>query len=358
MKPAWVLTLGLALGVLAACSLSTKFEEEGRPCDENGACASGFSCSDAGVCEAVGANNCASCPAGTQCDPASNPPQCVATTCDNRICAVGFKCVEESGTTRCRPIFPPTYGHSCVRDTDCSVDGPNQICYAGTVQQSSGARRPGFCIEKCPAAGAACQTAGATCQSFKTSLNNAEVLLCVTPKLVTPCDNDATCAPGQLICTVFDHPNVGPAMFCDSPLSGGAGVGQACTVTAGTGGQLCGNGLCIPREPAAGQASTCGQPCNATSCATGSCQLVEFATPAESRFLPMCIAQSTACASCAAGPAACGPDAPHCTTYNGAARCLAACSPSGGVGSGCPAGFSCSPVDGANRCVPLTNACP
>ena len=355
----WAFCLGLMLGGFSACSLSAKFEDEGRPCDSSGLCAEGFTCVE-GACQALSGNSkCQSCPADTLCDEGSG--LCVATTCAARACAVGFTCVEESGTTRCRPIFPPNYGHSCIRDTDCSVDGPNQICYAGTVQQSSGARRPGFCIEKCLAPGAACQTTGATCQSFKTGLGTAEVLLCVTPKLVTACESDAVCTPAGLLCTVFDHPGVGPATFCDSPLSGGAAVGQACSVSLATG-ALCANGLCIPREPAAGQAATCGQLCGAATCGAGtSCQLVEFRTPAEARFLPMCVAQVTACLSCdsgAGGAAACGADAPRCTTFNGAPRCLAECAPTGGTGSTCPTGYTCGSVDGANRCVPTGNACP
>ncbi|HZH02388.1 MAG TPA: hypothetical protein VEY30_01310, partial [Myxococcaceae bacterium] len=331
------LAAGMALGALVgACSLSARFEEEGRPCGAGGTCAQGYSCVE-NECRAVD-GACPECPEGTVCDPSSRT--CIASSCATRICAVGFSCVEEESGTRCRPILRGL-GQSCTRDAQCTVEGPGRVCYSGTVQQSSGALRPGFCVETCTSPGAACQTPQATCQNFKLGLGASDVNLCVTPQLVSSCTRNADCGSGDLICTVFDHPQVGPASFCDSPLKDGAGIGEACSTAAG-GGALCANGLCVPREPAAGQAARCGELCAEGTCQSGSCQPVEFRTPAQARFIPVCVTESTACRPCPSGAAACGADAPRCTTYGGQPRCLAECALDAGPGSTCPTGYTCN----------------
>jgi hypothetical protein len=176
--------------------------------------------------------------------------------------------------------------------------------------------------------------------------------VCLVPDAVRTCSTPAAC--GSLTCTVFAHPALGSARLCDAPLAGGAAAGEVCG-PAGTP-PACANGLCVGRQEASGE-GTCGVPCEEGSCQEGTtCLPVELPVAGGVRHLPMCVPGPTHCADCTDSPAACGADAPHCSTLGDKLRCLAACSPEAGV-EACPSGRSCQQVGESFRCVPSTGVC-
>ncbi|MBI3180906.1 MAG: hypothetical protein HYZ28_02045 [Myxococcales bacterium] len=346
------LALLAALVLAGACSLLVRFDPEGQPC-EGTKCLLGYACvlgkcvSDAGP-----PDECGGCGLTERCSPTMK--SCVPNTCQFRRCPVGTRCSEASGLPACQAISKPELAHSCRDEADCET-GRN--CYLGAVQlNSNGALRTGICVERCGFLDAC--PSGATCQTFAIGLDAGEVRFCAPTGALYRCTNDNDCREHDLVCTVFDHPAIGPSTLCDSPTAG-ASPGQTCTLLAGDGGSLCANGLCIPRQPSGVQATTCGELCDvradASTCALGRpCALVEFHVVGDFRHLPMCVSAPTACAKCQSD-ADCGPDAPRCTSNGIETRCLAACSPSAGAFPRCPSGYGCVMVpSGATRCIPVS----
>ena len=124
------------------------------------------------------------------------------------------------------------------------------------------------------------------------------------------------------------------------------------------GGNLCGNGLCVPRPPNDGWPATCGELCDLTTCsAPRQCALAEFSVVGVVRQVPLCVPRLTRCADCLLDAGACGPDAPRCTKLGNEMRCLSACSPDAGGFPQCPAGHNCLSQVGGYRCTPVAGAC-
>lgn len=365
----FAVALGAALVSASGCSFLLSYDPEGQPCDSSGECLAGFVCVNDQCVRAPdgGVDGCA-CRAGEFCSPSTR--KCLPNTCEYRRCGVGQSCDDDGGTPTCRDIVQPNLGSICSNDSQCG--DPKRVCYRGAVQMNSngGDLRTGACVETCSGPGQPCQTPGAQCRTFSLGADGGQVFLCVPDAVFTPCINDDACRDHGLVCTVFDHPAIGPATFCDTPLPSGAAIGQACvvnTIEAG-GGKLCANGLCVPRQPIAGQQSVCGELCDlvdgvSTCPPPHVCTLVEFAVDPRAaspvfRMVPMCVPQETRCRVCTTNPAACGPDGPRCTRID-QLRCLPACTPDAGTTPACPPGYACTGLDAGYRCVPESVAtCP
>ncbi len=344
--------------LVAACSFIVDFDPEGQPCND-GRCLPGYACVDGRCRKGADAGACGGCAPGQFCRPSTQT--CVPNTCQYRRCGVGLKCSDATGIPTCREVEMGQLGQICTDDRQCQNTGVNRVCYRGAVQlgaDAGGGLRTGICVELCRGPSSTCITPGATCRTFPAPQDAGATYICVPDGILSPCTDDSACADDGLVCTVFDHPQIGPATVCDTPLAGGAGPGEACVVSAASGGNLCANGLCVPRADA-GQAQTCGQLCHApgglSTCSGGrTCALVEFEHVGVVRHLPMCVETPTVCAPCAP-PGACGTDAPHCTAIDGQLRCLSACSPDAGSYPACPFNQSCRQLDGGVfRCVPIT----
>lgn len=351
---AWGLVLLLG-AVGAGCSFVLSFDPAGLPCP----CAEGFACVEGSCRRVQGGAACGGCGPGQRCQIATGT--CVEDTCAVRRCPAGQVCSESEGAPRCKDIRSPGLGFLCIDDNQCANTGANRFCYRGAVQQpaAGGALRPGVCVERCPAPKAACLTPGAVCRAFPLGVDAGTTHLCLPWDVLGPCVNDLGCADDNLVCTVFDHPVLGPATVCDAPLRVGVPVGRACVLSTVTspGGSLCRNGLCVPRTAAAGQSQTCAEPCDVDTCPSGqTCALVEFSLRGVVRHLPMCVASPTRCASCDAA-ASCGPDAPRCAPLAGGGRCLAGCSADGGGFPVCPPEYACGTAGGGLHCVPEGGSC-
>jgi hypothetical protein len=363
-KPAVVALCATAL-LLGACSLLTDFSLEGVPCDPANAppCLEGFGCVD-GKCVA-GADagfDCALCPSG-ECIPGA--AQCLPPSCEQRVCAAGYQCEVSNGVPTCRSVPEGKLGQFCFSDNDCRRSGDpahqNRVCMRGAVQlQTTGQLRSGVCVEPCGAEDT-CTTEGAECRPFTLGADAGTTRVCLPRTAMTACTSNPVCQKGQLVCTVFDHPETGPITACDQPLNQGAAPGLPCVRTTGDGGTLCANGLCIPQVTVADQPAFCGELCDEGTCALGTCQQVEFGVENVIRYVPMCVVEPTRCTACDADPARCRPDAPRCTAFGGALVCLGACTPGASGPLQCPEGHECQALGAgtASFCVPLQGmACP
>ncbi|MFZ5467959.1 MAG: hypothetical protein ACOZIN_00865 [Myxococcota bacterium] len=349
-----------AMLAASACSLLLNFDPEGLPCD-NGRCAEGYGCVQ-NVCVKGGpVDACGGCATGERCG--ADSKHCLPNTCEFRKCGIGQYCEEFEEGPRCVDAKHPRLGTLCLDDAQCASGGPGRLCMRGAVQNNlTGTLRKGTCVEPC-AAGGTCQSEGARCRTLSLGLDAGEVSLCLPDDAFHPCVNDTSCEDNDsLICTVFDHPAVGPVSLCDSALTTGAVVGEPCAATlAGRdGGSLCRNGLCVPRAPVDTQQSFCGELCDEGTCPSGSvCRPVEFALLGNTlRHVPMCLSRATLCLDCFAGPKTCGADAPSCVGTVTGPRCLAACNPDGGVGPACPPSLTCTFIDGGSYCLPTFGGCP
>lgn len=354
----------LLLALFAAssgCSLLLDFDEAGLPCDATNACLEGFVC-QAGRCVAApdAQVGCPACPMGFQCDPLS--AQCVAQTCSQRACPAGERCIADGGPAHCEPIMPPASGHPCTQDSECTgTDGGVRVCLLSAIQDpQTGALRGGICVEPCAGSESTCEEEGALCVPLPGAVADGGTFACLSQSTVTPCADDRRCASDGLVCTVFDHPSLSPTRLCDVPSSGGAVPGAACSATVSDAGAppLCSNGLCGPQNPAPGAQPTCLSPCTGSDCATGVCAVTEFALGGVVRHLPLCVPQVTRCEPCDGAPEACGADSPRCSTLDGGAICLSACSPDAGAGPACPGDDTCVELPEGPRCVPPSGACP
>lgn len=353
--------LAAATFAASACSLLLDFDQDGLPCDASNGCLEGFACVD-GQCVAASERpeGCGSCAAGFSCEPSSG--ECRPEGCDVRACAAGSRCTAaDAGPAFCEPIASPSPGHRCTQDADCADAGAERFCLLGAVQDpQTGALRNGICVEPCAVPDAPCGDDAGACRPLSGVADAESGLVCVTAGMVTPCQDDQRCAPHGLLCTVFDHPSVGPTSLCDAPLSGGAAAGEACSVTVGdpSGFALCANGLCAPRPGTSTTQPLCLSPCVEGGCGAAVCAVSEFALSGVIRHLPLCVPQVTRCTPCGAEAPACGADAPRCSTLDGGAYCLSACSPDAGTGPLCPPEETCVQLPEGFRCVPATGACP
>lgn len=347
-------------GLISACSLLVNFDPEGQPCDEQQACLEGYGCVD-GRCVSGATNvNCSECPSGG-CVPGTNT--CLPNTCQYKVCQMAYYCDDDGGVPpTCKLLPAGRLGAQCQDDSFCT--GPNDVCVFGAIQSSTtGGLRGGICAEKC-GADDTCPPE-TQCRSFTLANDAGVTRVCLSANTATACTSDAVCARAELVCTVYDHPEVGAFSACDKPLNTEpkAAVGEPCVTARGAdgGGELCSNGLCVPQlPPDSDRVATCGQLCEPGGCASGACELVEFSVVSSStRYLPMCVPAPTRCASCITGPSACAADAPHCTNLNGDLRCLGACTPDAGVLPACPSGYTCGAVaDAGMRCIPSLGFCP
>ncbi len=365
MKTPPLLIAPLCALVLGACTLLTEFSLEGVSCHpvEN-PCLDGFACVD-GECKAgVDAGfDCSACPSG-ECLPGTQ--ECRVTSCEGRICAASYRCEFVGNEPTCISIPEGQLGQFCLVDADCRTGGEeahqNRVCMRGAVPlPTNGRLRTGVCVEPCGEEDT-CTTEGATCRAFgMTSGDEApavETRVCLPPTTLTACANDTACSSAQLVCTVFDHRDIGPITVCDQPLTGGAATGTACAAAPDEG-PLCANGLCVPQGPADGQGAFCGELCGEGVCTLGTCRPVPFAIDALAtgepvvRYVPICVGEGTRCGECAAGPSDCGADAPLCVAHSGAEVCLGPCSLDADGPFQCPAGFTCRGSDGGGAlCLP------
>lgn len=366
MKLGTFLSLGaLAATTLTACSLLLPFNPDGQPCDALGACEVGYGCVDengARVCR-LGADagvDCSRCPAGG-CIPGTN--ECLPNTCQYKICPANFECVETEAGPACRtiPTGADSLGFLCYDDTGCTPYGTSRRCMMGAIPTATdGTLRNGICVDTCTIDNK-CVNPAFSCREFQLGPDAGVTRVCLPTNTITACNSNEACARASLVCTVFDHPELGPLTACDTAVPSGVGVGQSCVRTppdAGTA-TFCANGLCAP-DPAEvpNQNSTCLEVCGANTCSGQYCAPVQFAVQDSIRYVPMCIPQISNCFSCEADPLSCKPDAPHCTLYNGAPRCLGECTP-GVTQNQCPPSYKCAAVDaGTFRCVPESDACP
>lgn len=279
------LLVAVAAGVLGACSLLLTFNPDGQPCDAQGHCLTGYVCVD-NVCHGIdgglGACDPGGCDAGERCQPGTN--SCVPDTCANRLCPVGTRCSETSGSTACVPQSAPLLGSPCSADSQCDAGVGTRFCFVGAISGPGGAHT-GFCAEHC--AGSFCATPSTTCATYSLGLDAGSVGLCLPDKLVTACSNDAPCQSEGFVCTVYDNPTLGPIGLCDEPNSFGAPNGQTCSNNGGT---PCADGLCVVRTTSS-TATTCGELCTSTSCDNGlRCLLVGYSAPdGASRKIPVCV---------------------------------------------------------------------
>jgi hypothetical protein len=342
------------------CSFITHFDPESLACDDAGECLLGYVCHQGRCLRADGGDACGGCADGQRC--VTSIGTCVPDTCAYRRCWPGTKCVEGSGSASCVPVDPPALGHLCTDDTSCVVDGgtANRVCLHGAIQsaQNGGALRPGVCVERCSPLGT-CLTAGAMCSPFPLALSAGAISLCVPPALLSPCTSNRACADDDLVCTVFDHPQVGATTLCDRRLVGGAATGAPCQLVSSDAGSLCANGLCAPRAGGANPSPTCGEPCDQGTCDAGVCRLVEFGVLGLVRYIPMCVSSPSRCAACVMGGNVCEIDAPRCSPgLPGGPYCLGACSPDAGGFPTCPSGQNCTLLDAGYRClVPPLSTC-
>ena len=363
-SPAYVVA-AIALAVAAAgCSLLLNFDPEGQLCDSAGACLSGYGCVDKRCRKGADAGTPA-CQPGERRSVVTG--KCVPYTCQFRRCGVGSYCSDDAGIATCRDLVQPNLGRVCVDDGQCLLDGTNRVCYRGAVQISNfgGAIRTGACVETCVGANP-CLTPGATRQTFTLGADGGSVCMCIPDGVFNPCLNNDGCRDDGLVCTVFDHPAIGPATFCDSPGTGGE-VGDPCVLNTslpdgGAFGTLCKNGLCVPRALAQGEQGVCGELCDqragVTSCGGGrQCVLVEFSVVGVIHHVPMCVAQSSQCGPCTPDGGGCGIDAPHCTSLQNELRCLSACSADAGAFAACPGDLICRLSDAGYRCTPPVGVC-
>ncbi|MGQ0503969.1 MAG: hypothetical protein ACT4TC_01480 [Myxococcaceae bacterium] len=361
--------------LLGACLFFLPFSPEGAPCDSEKRCQEGYGCkSEDGlpICRKAIAPNtfqCGGCSKGLRC-PLTQTGACVADTCQSRRCPAGEACQDNDAGASCILVRPPALGHVCSRDTDCTSqinkDGGTEVrvCYRSTIQvDATGQYGPGICVEPCGTPGANCSTPGVICDELKLGLNGGTARLCLPPAQRSTCTTNAQCAADGLVCGLFDHAQIGPALLCTAPLPQAAKVGGACSVLPFDGGirDLCGNGLCVPRTSVPNQQperQLCGEPCDATTCPSGkTCTLVELgAVEGVIRHVPLCVTAATFCTSCSTS-AVCAADAPTCANYDGR-NCLSSCTPDAGTSPSCPAGQVCSLIEGTFRCVPNAGACP
>lgn len=357
--------LPLALAVLAAlsmaCSLLVNFDPEGQPCGAQGDCLMGYGCVDKKCVQDAPDFRCDQCASGG-CLPGKN--ECLPNTCEYKVCPPAYYCDDQSGPPTCKLIPAGQLGAQCQSEADCTVT-QEDVCLLGAIpSNTTGQLRGGICAERC-GLNDSCPT-DSTCRTFSMAKDAGVTKVCLTNRTVTECTNDEDCARGGLVCTVFDHPQLGALTACDKPLpvDARAEIGEACVSIREVdgGGEFCGNGLCIPElPPGTTRPATCGELCEQGSCSSGEvCERVQYAVvPTSIRYVPMCIPAITRCAQCAANPSVCGADAPTCTNLNSDFRCLGQCTPDAGVNELCPSGFTCGPVsDAGYRCIPIPGFCP
>ncbi|MHB8879204.1 MAG: hypothetical protein ACYC8T_36355, partial [Myxococcaceae bacterium] len=302
--------LAAAVFAAAGCSLLLSFDQEGQPCDSAGNCLPGYGCVVEGTesrCHKnadAGAQECR-CKAGERC----RNKKCVPNNCQFRQCGVSQYCSDDAGIPSCRDVPKGELGHTCIDDGQCAADGINRVCYRGAVQINSygGALRNGACVETCPAGGLPCLADGGQRISLSLGADAGTACVCVTNNIFNPCLNNEACKDDGLICTVFDHPAVGPSTVCDSPATG-AEIGEPCVLNTqlpdgGSFGNLCKNGLCAPRVLAEGEQGVCGELCDvvsgvSTCTAPKQCVLAEFSVVGSVRFVPMCVDAPTRCRDC------------------------------------------------------------
>jgi hypothetical protein len=219
-----------------------------------------------------------------------------------------------------------------------------ELCYRGPQPGGDGGTaRRGFCTERCTGPGTACD-GGGVCQQLSVGLDGgAPVLLC-TRDNIKGCRRDDECTTfevtGRQLCTVFDHPDVGPASICDYEFPGGKDVGEACAPDAGVGADgLCASGLCLPNAGAL--SPRCAELCEPGTCDAGVCELAELNVVGVIRHVPVCVPQATRCSSCTGNPSVCNLDAPRCVVIGAQSSCVSACSPDAGAQPSCPGGFRC-----------------
>ena len=355
-----VCALAVAFG-LSGCSLMD-FSLEGVSCHPlDNPCLSGYGCVD-GQCIA-GADagiDCSTCPTG-ECLPGTN--ECRPFSCDGRPCRAGYKCEIINGVPECPSVGEGMLGQFCYQDSDCRRSGDpahqNRGCLRGAVQlATTGDLRSGVCVEPC-ASDDTCPAEGSECRTFTFGIDAGVTKACLPRYALSACARDSDCSGGKdpLVCTVFDHADIGPLTACDMPLAEGAGTGAACVRSPSAGGALCANGLCVPQSPTGSQQAFCGEPCDEGTCTLGTCQRVEFAVDTVVRYVPMCVVNPSRCGDCSAGAQACRADAPWCTTFGGDQVCLGACSPSATGDFQCPPGYACEATQSGNRCTPVTGSC-
>ncbi len=335
----------LALATVA-CSLLIDFDHVVQPCDQ-GQCNPGFVCLDGGCHPAEGAP-----PPPCQCGPGQqcieSTGACVADPCLTPRCGVGQWCRADGAAPRCLGA-DAGLGQACASDADCAGLSAAARCLLGLARSTG--QRSGLCVEACPSPASSCPS-GTVC------LADAGAPLCAPERAVFACRDDEDCKP-NLVCTLFDHPALGPVKLCDLPHFGGA-PGTACGPSAAT--ASCANGLCAPQVGKAEK--RCAQLCepNQAPCPVGqNCTFAEVNVVGVPRFVTACTPPVSRCLDCANNDLVdlnpvCQADAPRCTAFDGGFRCLAACEPDAGLAAPCPAGLSCVLLGAEHRCVP--SSCP
>jgi hypothetical protein len=359
-----VLCAALALSS-AGCSLLLNFDPEGQPCDNSGGCLKDYGCGADKRCHKGVDGGSQACLPGERRSVVTG--KCVPNTCQFRHCGVGSFCSDDAGIPSCRDFVQPNLGHVCVDDGQCALEGTNRVCYRGAVQINNygGALRTGACVETCDGTNA-CLTPGAVKKTYALGADGGSSCLCVPEGVFTPCATNDGCRDDGLVCTVFDHPAIGPSTFCDSPGSGSE-IGQACVLNpalsdGGSAGALCKNGLCVPRALGEGEQGVCGELCDvragASTCTGGKpCALAEFSVVSVIHHVPLCVSQPSRCANCTLDGGTCAIDAPHCTSLQNELRCLSACSADAGAFAACPGSLVCALTDAGYRCTPPAGAC-
>jgi hypothetical protein len=334
----FLLLAGSAAAVLTACSLMTRWDREGLPCDEGRRCDPGYCCGSDDKCHLPEPGVCAICEdcALKACN--ADSTACLPDTCENRICPVNYQCVPSAGGSACEPVAPNALGRNCMDDAQCGPvpPGARRLCLRGSILAADGGYRNGICAELCQADGG-CLTPGVVCRRFTVALDSRATELCLPANAVDPCATDAACGALGHVCTVFDSLAAGPLTACDTPLDTGGDLGAPCARSPT--GPLCKDGLCIPT----GASSMCSATCD-VACASGTCAPVQFGA----HYAPMCVLQVTRCQSCSTSTD-CGADAPTCVQFLTEQRCVGPCIPDAGVHA-CPEGMSCNPFPSGTFC--------
>jgi hypothetical protein len=367
-----------------SCSLLVDFDPEGKPCDTEGECRSGYACvegkclrrslpTDGGTPGAPDAgaklDECGGkCTAEQKC--LKTRKEC-AEGCEGLLCPAGSACVKGSdGAAQC-VLVDKSIGARCTADSECATVGATKLfCLLSSVTASDG-KRFGFCTFKCADPDTTCSTAGVPAACF--SFNDSELRpqrLCVrtlpaaaSKPAVFSCRNDLECADfGPGACALFDHkpaagsaPSVdAPFLLCDVRRESGVSEGT-CTPTPSN----ATNGLCLPGHPFS--ASAAARPCGASSdCPAGHvCAKAEFARPGFApRRVDLCVKKQTRCEKCTDDDK-CGADAPHCIEVKtGDKRCVTECKTLNNKIYGCEDRATCKTFGALlSACIPA-DPCP